>query len=132
MDYCQAINNITTIKAIQFDENLINVKRTVKDIEKDTNKVYFTSYSTSGTKLKALFPFVEVLKYDIDVSNSNNSINIKMLNSLDGKCLIEVFTNESLLYRLDVSEVHDKVIGDDWFGGCSFSPNGKYFTYVAG
>ena len=138
LDYNLSIRNSTQIKGLQLNNNIINVKRTIRDIEKDTFKTYFTSFlspsspASSSSKLIPIHPLIEIQKYEIDSINLNRNINIKIINSLDGKSLIEVFQNDSLSYRLDLSEIHDKVIGDEWFGGSSFSSNGKYFVYVAG
>lgn len=35
------------------------------------------------------------------------------------------------IYRFDLTQYHDKIIGDTWFGGCSWSEDEETFVYVA-
>jgi hypothetical protein len=132
MDYDRAIGNSVSLKGYQYNENILHLKRIVRDIEKDTVKHYSCPYLIKDKNIIPFLPSTEIIKIDIDAININSSTNVKMSNTVDGKCLIEIFSNGILSSRLDASEIHEKVIGDEWFGGTSFSPNGRYFVYVAG
>lgn len=53
----------------------------------------------------------------------------------DGKDvpLLEITApNGALVTRVDASQVHGKICGDDWFGGCDWSRDGRFLVYVAG
>jgi hypothetical protein len=133
-DYDQAIGQSVAIKGYQYNSHTIYLKRTVRDIQKDSFKFYSTLYQiqSSGQKILPLASPIEVPKVDVDAMNLDSSYQVKMSNNSEGKCYIEVFHYQSLKYRLDTSDLHEKVIGDEWFGGYSFSPDGKSFVYVAG
>jgi hypothetical protein len=132
MDYDRAVGNSVNVKGYQYNENTFYLKRVIRDIEKDTVKHYLCPYLQNGTSIAPFLPSTEITKVDIDASDLSSSINVKMVNSSDGKCFIEIFSHEILTHRIDASDSHEKVIGDEWFGGTSFSPNGRFFVYVAG
>jgi hypothetical protein len=132
MDYAESVSKAVSVKGYQY-HNELNLFRSVRDIEKDSSRSYFTPYAIDeGSKLlNPIFPPIEVHKYDIDVLSPSSRITIRM-NSSDNKYFIEILCEKSLVMRIDVSDVHEKIIGDEWFGGASFSPNEDYFVYVAG
>ena len=133
-EYDHAIGQSVSVKGYQYDSQTIYLKRNIRDIEKDSFRFYSNLYKIQSNEMKIL-PIaspVEITKVDIDAMSLDSSFQVKMSNNLEGKCSIEIFHYQSLQYRLDASDLHERVIGDDWFGGYSFSPNGKYFVYVAG
>ena len=50
----------------------------------------------------------------------------------DKKIFIDITSSKDRSeYRVEVSTVHGSVMGDTWFGGCSWSHDEKYFVYTA-
>jgi len=55
----------------------------------------------------------------------------------EGGCSVEISLSHNgdedaeVNYKVDLSSYHGKIIGDSWFGGCSWSFDEKYFVYVA-
>jgi hypothetical protein len=133
-EYNEAIGQSVAVKGYQYNSQTIYLKRTIRDIDKDSFKFYSSLYhiQSNGMKILPLSPPIEVPKVDVDAMSLDSSFQVKMSNNSEGKCCIEIFHYQSLKYRLDTSDLHERVIGDEWFGGYSFSPNGRYFVYVAG
>mmetsp|Transcript_22863 Transcript_22863/g.45974 ORF Transcript_22863/g.45974 Transcript_22863/m.45974 type:complete len:804 (-) Transcript_22863:172-2583(-) len=123
-----------------FDEPIATVIRTARGIDedrsratvdvmlccKDSNMVNVNSQSLDVAK-----PLV----YDMSPSGW---MTVSLHNSFYGsagtkeeKCVIEVTRSGFDSFRIDASNVHGAFMGDSWFGGCSWSKDERFFTYVA-
>ena len=75
---------------------------------------------------------IELAPYSLfDMSPSGNWTLISKVK--DESSILEVSGSGSndVTYKIDMSKVHGKVIGDAWFGGCSWTGDEKFVAYVA-
>ena len=132
VEYSNALKLSVAIKGFQVD-NIIQLTRSVRDCENDSIRSFsYHLLLTPDRKLQNVANPVEVTKSDLTAHSKSGQVTVKSTSSGDGKCAIDVLREGSLSVRVDASEMHEKIIGDEWFGGYSFSPDERRIVYVAG
>lgn len=131
MDFANFVKTAVALKGYQSDNGVINLTRSVRDIDGDTTRSYFTPYSVHHDSVKAICSPVETMKYDLEACSPSGNKCMRV-STADGNCIVEVLEDGCLTLRIDASDHHDKVIGDNWFGGYSFTRDERRVVYVAG
>lgn len=111
-------------------QNVLHLTRSVRDIENDSTRSYYSTYLVQNEITPITKP-IEIQKYVFDLSSKSMKYTIRAFN-LEEKCILEVYENGSLLYKIDSTDIHRKANGDAWFGSPSFSADESMFSYVAG
>lgn len=123
---------------------VLSSHRSVRDVGQDSRRTFFEVHTEGSPEEKSLrtVSTVETIPTDIyDISASGEKSiairsNTKAATAVTTIDLIYNTPNDcqqpvSGSVRVDVSHIHGKVIADTWFGGCSWSSNERYFSYVA-
>lgn len=108
----------------------VHANKNIRNVDNDSTRTMHEIYSNSTTNLIHSTEMSRPAIYDISTSgmktivirNDEKSITIDISNKTNN-----IMSNT----RLNVKHVHGKVIGDNWFGGCSWSADEKYFCYMA-
>ena len=131
MDYADYMKSAVAVKGYQADNGVLHMTRTVRDIDNDCSRSYFTPYTVTPTSIEPLCPPIEVVKCDLQATSPSGR-NIVRVSMVDEKCILEIMRGGSLVMRIDASDMHEKAIGDNWFGGYNFSHDETQLVYVAG
>lgn len=129
--FAASVAHSVSISALLPASGGVEVFRKVRDVDNDCNRVYFTAYDSS---LQELHAPVEVSKFAMQHVSPSGRVTLRAFNgekNNEDKPVLEVLVGGSLALRVDASEVHGKVMADDWLGGGGFSRDDKYFTYIA-
>ena len=126
---------------------IITVYKSVRGLDEDRPRNFLQTFladesteEAGGALLQISSTSLDIAKpiiYDISPSGAATVSlhnNFYGTNGKEEKCTIEVQTDSDVsseTYRIDVSDLHGKVAGDSWFGGCSWSADERYFAYVA-
>jgi acylaminoacyl-peptidase len=125
--------------------------RSVRDTDENTQRSYFENYSVDAGndavpwkdaipwKITSIVPMSvnpKCVQYDISRSGR---LSVGFYNSGIGTAgekkekgsFIEIVDNEFGLFRVDTSTIHGKIVGDSWFGGCSWSSDENFIAYIA-
>jgi hypothetical protein len=132
MEYCKAISSSVAVKGYQCDD-IIQLTRSVRDCDNDTSRSYVTTlWISPDNSLRHIANPVEIAKTDFSACSQTSRVTVTSTSAADGKCSIDIFRDGALHMRVNAAELHEKIIGDEWFGGYSFSYNEDYLVYVAG
>lgn len=119
---------------------IITVNRSVRGIDEDRPRASTEVYhcAEDGDLVKLSSQSLDIAKpvlFDMSVSGSST---VALHNTFYGatgakeeKVVVEVISDVHGSYRLDASNVHGPVMGDSWFGGCSWTADERFFAYVA-
>jgi acylaminoacyl-peptidase len=130
----------SSIEGAWFTSNepkVMTLLRSINNVDDNTSRQYIDKYLITGNRQSMSLGSVGIQKLVFyDISSFGTSIAaINMPLSASDKTnydasYLEINSGEGIL-RLDTSSVHGKVVGGSWFGGQSFSSDGRVFVYVA-
>lgn len=131
MEYAKYVASAVAVKGYQQMNGVLNLTRSVRDVDNDSNRSFAIPYGISEESIEPLCPPIETLKYDVEACSPSGRAVVRM-SSADDKCTVEVLDRGALTLRFDASEDHGKAVGDNWFGGFGFSSDETRLVYVAG
>eukprot|EP01038_Epipyxis_sp_PR26KG_P010072 gene10072-13535_t len=129
------------LRTIGGGRNSILIQRQVRSIDDNASRSFLESWILFNNeellKLNTITMGVRPAIYDISPSSQTtiacyNSLNLGKGD--DPKNIIEIVSNDNnqqKSFRVDTSSYHGKFVGDTWFGGVSWSSDGRYVAYVA-
>ena len=130
--FAASVAHSAAVSAVLPAAGGLQLFRKVRDIENDTFRMYFTAYDSS---LQTIHAPLEVAKFSMQCVSSSGRCVVRTFNNEkngEDKPVLEVLVDNSLQMRVDASDIHGKIISDEWLGGGGFSSDDKYFVYVAG
>jgi acylaminoacyl-peptidase len=125
---------------LRLKQNMLiaSVQRNIRGLDEDRVRTFQETFIvSSGELVKITSNYLDVAKPVCSDLSPSGARTVSFYNTFYGaavkedKPIIEVITNNSETFRIDASEHHGKVIGDAWFGGCSWSSDELFVTYVA-
>mmetsp|Transcript_38380 Transcript_38380/g.39056 ORF Transcript_38380/g.39056 Transcript_38380/m.39056 type:complete len:297 (+) Transcript_38380:39-929(+) len=125
--------------SIKYDRSLgghvITVSRISRDVDEDRVRSTLESYISLPTrenlcKLPTSACEISPASF-LDTSPSGKKSLVARLGKDDAPILEYSGSENKAGYRIDASKVHGKIIGDSWFGGCSWSSDERFVAYVA-
>jgi acylaminoacyl-peptidase len=143
LSYSSSLSQGWLRKTSSSHHHLISAIRSIRDVDDNQNKSFFENYLCSGSNNQLdhlstvpLSANPKAVLFDISLSSRysvsfyNNGIGAGGTKKETGS-FIEIIDKEDGSYRIDTSTIHGKIVGDSWFGGCSWSSDEKYLIYVA-
>lgn len=136
--YAHVFSLSSSVSAAWLRHDSVTLLRSIRDVDDNANRqlLEFHGLSTSiesSTKQMNLKPLscVELSSYLLmDVSPSGTHT-ITITTNKEDKISLAYTSLEGRSFKIDLTSMHGKVVGDTWLGGCSWSSDERYFTYVA-
>jgi acylaminoacyl-peptidase len=119
---------------------LVTVVRSSRGIDEDRPRASLELLLCSDNKkiVKLSSQSLDVAKPVVFDMSPSGDVKASLYNTFYGssgakeeKSIIEIGSDFSGSYRIDVTNLHGTFMGDSWFGGSSWSADDRYFAYVA-
>jgi len=129
---------------VNFDSPVVTLLRTVRDIEDDAPRTVSEIFipgppATMASDTDAVqtllqipsaaLPVAKPLVFDVSPSGLR-TVACTMTSATPPAMFVEV-NSPDRVFKIDTTDLHGKFVGDNWFGGASWSSDERYVCYVA-
>ena len=138
--YASAFTQGWLRKKDDISNHSVTVLRSSRGIDEDRARTALEVYTcTNNEKITRLssqsLDVVKPVVFDISPSGAQtvafHNAWYNASGAKEDKPTIELTSDNAESYRIDVSNAHGPILGDTWFGGCTWSSDERFVAYVA-